>query len=187
MFNKQNIVCLFLVLFSLKSYAKEDFNLISQCTDEYETSCNVVLTANGKKNILLHDIKSPSIEKVSEDIFHVVSSCGSPCVGHYFIGKHEEDYTEELISFDIKSKCIIESDSRKKKIYAKKMFTNNKRILIDLSEHKFNILPSKFNYYSDFSEMSRFDNTGELNLIANDYGKILFKKKIQNPCGSNSK
>ncbi|NUF35340.1 hypothetical protein HUN19_15235, partial [Acinetobacter oleivorans] len=81
MFNKQNIACLFLVLFSLKSYAKEDFNLISQCTDEYETSCNVVLTVNGKKSILLRNIKSPNIEKVSEDIFHVVSSCGSPCVG----------------------------------------------------------------------------------------------------------
>lgn len=184
---KKNIAYLFFVFLSLKAYAKDDFNVVSQCTNEYETSCDLVQIMRNKKNVLLSNIKSPSIEKISEDIFHVVSSCGSPCVGHYFIAKHKKDYTEELISVDAKSKCIIESDSAKKKIYAKKMFSDNRKILTNLNEKQFNILPSKFNYYSDFKEMSNFDDSGNLNLIANDYGKILFKKKISNPCGSTEK
>lgn len=52
---------------------------------------------------------------------------------------------------------------------------------------KIDILPSKFNYYSDFNEMSYFDKFGNLNLIANDFGEILFKKKIKNPCGNYEK
>lgn len=183
----KKIVCLFFVLLSLKAYAKDDFNVVSECKNEYETSCDLLQITGSKKNILLSDIKSPSIEKISEDIFHVVSSCGSPCVGHYFISKYKMDYTEELISIDAKSKCIIESDSAKKKIYAKKIFSKNRKILINLNEEKFNILPSKFNYYSDFKEMSHFDESRNLNLIANDYSKILFKKKIKNPCGSTEK
>jgi hypothetical protein len=63
-----------------------------------------------------------------------VSSCGSPCVGNYFIGKHAKYYTEELIKVDFKSKCIIESDSNEKKIYAKKIFSNTRKTLINLNE-----------------------------------------------------
>lgn len=187
MLNKKNIACLIFVFISLKIYAEDDFNVISQCTDEYETSCDLVLINGSEKNIFLRNIKLPSIEEIGKDVFHVVSSCGSPCVGNYFIGKHAKDYTEELIKVDFKSKCIIESDSNEKKIYAKKIFSNTRKTLINLNEKKFDILPSKFNYYSDFNEMSYFDKFGNLNLIANDFGEILFKKKIKNPCGNYEK
>ena len=36
MLNKKNIACLIFVFLSLKIYAEDDFNVISQCTDEYE-------------------------------------------------------------------------------------------------------------------------------------------------------
>ena len=42
MLNKKNIACLIFVFLSLKIYAEDDFNVISQCTDEYETSCDLV-------------------------------------------------------------------------------------------------------------------------------------------------
>ncbi|WP_227591378.1 hypothetical protein [Acinetobacter shaoyimingii] len=144
-----------------------------------------MLRLNGvKKNIILAGVRSPIIKKISDDVFYVLSSCGSPCVGHYFFDRNKEDYTNELIVFDINSGCIIESDSAGKKIYAKRMFSNNRRTLINLSKIEFDILSSKMNYYSDFNEMSYFDKAGNLNLIANDYEKILLKKKIINPCGS---
>ena len=114
MLNKKNIACLIFVFLSLKIYAEDDFNVISQCTDEYETSCDLVLINGSEKNIFLRNIKSPSIEEIGKDVFHVVSSCGSPCVGNYFIGKHAKYYTEELIKVDFKSKCVIESDSNEK-------------------------------------------------------------------------
>lgn len=104
MLNKKNIACLIFVFLSLKIYAEDDFNVISQCTDEFETSCDLVLINGSEKNIFLRNIKSPSIEEIGKDVFHVVSSCGSPCVGNYFIGKHAKDYTEELIKVDFKSK-----------------------------------------------------------------------------------
>lgn len=75
----------------------------------------------------------------------------------------------------------------KRKYMQKKIFSNTRKTLINLNEKKFDILPSKFNYYSDFNEMSYFDKFGNLNLIANDFGEILFKKKIKNPCGNYEK
>ncbi len=38
-----------------------------------------------------------------------------------------------------------------------------------------------------FKEESFFSPDGSLNLIANDYGEILVKKKIKNPCGGDKK
>ena len=51
MLNKKNIACLIFVFLSLKIYAEDDFNVISQCTDEYETSCDLVLINGNEKNI----------------------------------------------------------------------------------------------------------------------------------------
>ena len=53
MLNKKNIACLIFVFLSLKIYAEDDFNVISQCTDEYETSCDLVLINGNEKNILV--------------------------------------------------------------------------------------------------------------------------------------
>ena len=55
MLNKKNIACLIFVFLSLKIYAEDDFNVISQCTDEYETSCDLVLINGNEKNIFLRN------------------------------------------------------------------------------------------------------------------------------------
>ena len=53
MLNKKNIACLIFVFLSLKIYAEDDFNVISQCTDEYETSCDLVLINGNEKKYFL--------------------------------------------------------------------------------------------------------------------------------------
>ena len=68
MLNKKNIACLIFVFLSLKIYAEDDFNVISQCTDEYETSCDLVLINGNEKNIFLRNIKSPSIEEIGKEM-----------------------------------------------------------------------------------------------------------------------
>lgn len=55
MLNKKNIACLIFVFLSLKIYAEDDFNVISQCTDEFETSCDLVLI-NGSEKIFSYVI-----------------------------------------------------------------------------------------------------------------------------------
>jgi hypothetical protein len=182
MINIKKLAAILFGLLSFEIYGNSEFNIISQCSDEYETSCDVIRKVGGKEEVILNKIKSPSIERITENLFHVISSCGSPCVGHFFISRKEQDFTSELIILDASTNCMVESDSSKKKIYAKKIFSEDRRILLNLKDSAYESLPSKFNYYSNFNEMSNFDKQGNLNLVADDYGEILIRKTIKNPC-----
>ena len=168
-------------------YAKDTFNVELKCKGHDQEYCDIVKNSDNKTSFILRDMRYPEVDKVNETIFHAHGSCGSPCQYHFFISKTKEDQTQELIALDKNNNCLIESDSRKKLIYSRKLFSNNKKIIVNLNSEKINIPQPTFSYYSYFNEMSQFDNAGDLNLIANDYGKILFKKKIENPCGGDGK
>ncbi|MCH7308567.1 hypothetical protein MMO38_10535 [Acinetobacter sp. NIPH 1852] len=175
----------FLVLvFSSGIYAKDSLNVISKCDDEYEMSCNIYSSVGNNVKKVLEKVKSPVISKVNDNFFHVKTSCGSPCQIHFFINEYGEDFTDEYIVLNKKDYCLIESDSEKKVVYARSLFGGEKKVLINLKEQEYKVLPSKLNYYSDFNEMSFFDENNNLHLIANDYGKILVNKVLKNPCKS---
>ena len=176
-----------LTFLSWTVYAKDAFNVELKCKGHDQEYCDIVKKSDNKTSFILRDVRYPEVDKVNETIFHAYGSCGSPCQYHFFISKTKEDQTQELIALDKNNNCLIESDSRKKLIYSRKLFSNNKKIIVNLNTAKINIPQPTFSYYSYFTEMSQFDNAGDLNLIANDYGKILFKKKIKNPCGGDKK
>lgn len=52
-------------------------------------------------------------------------------VGHHvniiFISKTEEDQTKEFITLDKNNNCLVESDSKRNLIYARKLFNKNKK------------------------------------------------------------
>lgn len=173
---------LLLILLSINTYAKDDFNVISQCSDEYEMDCSVYRFSESKNKEIIKGIKSPYVKKINDNLFYVKSSCGSPCKINLFISRDKDDYTGEYISFNEKNYCLIESDSKKKIVYARNIFSKNKIVILNLNKKPYNVAPSKFNYYSDFNEMSYFDENNNFYLIANDYGKVLFKVKVNSPC-----
>lgn len=175
----------FLILvFSSGIYAKDSLNVTSKCDDEYEMSCDVYSSVRGNVKKVLEKVKSPVINKVNDNLFYVKASCGSPCQIHFFISEYGEDFTDEYIVLNKKNHCLIESDSEKKVIYSRILFGDKREVLINLRDKEYNILPSKLNYYSDFNEMSFFDENNDLHLIANDYGKILVNKFLKSPCKS---
>lgn len=88
-----------------------------------------------------------------------------------------------LLLLIIKNNCLIESDSQKKFIYARKLFTNKPRKIVDLKTKEFNELLQKIDYYNYFKRKSTFSSDGSLNLIADNESTILANKKIANPCG----
>lgn len=132
--NKYILIGFFLINgFSLNNtiYAKEtSFEIISKCTDEYESSCNIYRVVDGVNKLLLADVKSPIITKINSDIFRVRVSCGSPCQVNFFYGEAGEDSTNEFIAFNEYNHCLIESDSVEKKIYARIIFTGRKKLLL---------------------------------------------------------
>lgn len=173
-----------MLVFSSGIYAKDSLNVMSKCDDEYEMNCDIYSSVGNNVKKVLERVKSPVINKVNDNFFHVKTSCGSPCQIHFFINEYGEDFTDEYIVLNKKNYCLIESDSEKKVIYARILFRDKKEVLINLRDKEYNILPSKLNYYSDFNEMSFFDENNNLHLIANDYGRILVNKVLKNPCKS---
>ncbi|HCA5284702.1 TPA: hypothetical protein MW252_000757 [Acinetobacter nosocomialis] len=188
---KKTFISIFLlggIIFSFNIYANDDTFVVSaKCKDEYSSNCDIVRTINSKNEIVIKDVKLLNISKISKNLYKVKTSCGSPCLVTLFYSPTKEDSTDEFIAIDNKNNCLIESDSQKKVIYARKLFTNKPRKIVDLKTKEFDGLLQRFDYYSYFKEKSFFSPDGSLNLIANDYGEILFKKKIENPCGGDGK
>lgn len=188
--NKYILIGLFLInLFSINNiiYAKgPDFEIVSKCTDEYESSCNIYRVVDGDNKLLLEDVKSPIITKINSDIFRVRVSCGSPCQVNFFYGETSEDSTNEFIAFNENNHCLIESDSVKKKIYARIIFTGRKKIIADLNDKEYLGLNQRFDYYNYFKKKSKFLENGNLILLADDYSSLLIKKTIIKPCGENN-
>ncbi|MEG1475990.1 MAG: hypothetical protein RSC10_09620 [Longicatena sp.] len=171
-------------IFSFSVYAEDDtFVISSKCKDEYNSSCNIIRTVNDKSEIVIKDVKLLNISKVNQNLYKVKTSCGSPCLVTIFYSKNKEDSTDEFITIDNKNNCLIESDSEKKIIYARKLFSNKYKIIVDLKSKEFKYLTPRFDYYTYFKHDSNFDNNGVLNLIATDYSNREISKKIENPCG----
>ncbi len=173
-------------MLSFNVYAKDDFNVVSQCSDEYEYHCDVYLFKNGKKDKILEDLKSPVVNEINSDLFSIKTSCGSPCQVYWFFSSEKKDLTNEFIAIDSKRNCLIESNSSKKLIYARKIFSNNKKIIVNLKEKDFKKLKSSFDYYTYFKRNSYFDSDGVLNLISIDYSGREIKRKIESPCGKDN-
>ncbi len=173
----------FLIFLSWSAYAKEEFNISTQCKDEYEMNCDVYSSLGDKQNKIIENIKSPVVKKVNSNIFSVKTSCGSPCQIYWFFSAVNEDSTDEFIAIDANRNCLIESDSTKRLIYARSLFSKNKKIIVNLRDREFNQLTSRFDYYNYFKKDTYFDNNGVLTLISRDYSNKLIQKKIKNPCG----
>ncbi|MDA3559075.1 hypothetical protein MKL42_16450 [Acinetobacter sp. AOR15_HL] len=172
------------IIFSFNLYANDDTFVVSaKCKDEYNSSCDIVRTVNAQNEIVIKGVKLLNISKINQNLYKVKTSCGSPCSVTLFYSQNKEDSTDEFIAIDNKNNCLIESDSEKKVIYARKLFTNKPRKIVNLKTKEFNGLIQRFDYYSYFKKMSSFSPDGSLNLIANNESTILANKKIANPCG----
>lgn len=172
------------IIFSFNLYANDDTFVVSaKCKDEYNSSCDIVRTVNAQNEIVIKGVKLLNISKINQNLYKVKTSCGSPCSVTLFYSQNKEDSTDEFIAIDNKNNCLIESDSEKKVIYARKLFTNKPRKIVNLKTKEFNGLIQRFDYYSYFKKISSFSPDGSLNLIANNESTILANKKIANPCG----
>ena len=168
-------------------YAKENnFEIFSECADEYEFSCNVIKEVNKVNNVLLKDVKSPVIKRINNDIFMVKISCGSPCQVNFFYGRNKQDSTNEFIAINESSNCLIESDSIEKKIYAREVFSTRKIMIADLNAKEYSMMHQRFDYYNYFKRKSKFLENGDLMLVANDASNLIIEKKIIKPCGGNN-
>ncbi|SEO69587.1 hypothetical protein SAMN04487817_11097 [Acinetobacter sp. yr461] len=184
---KKTFISIFLlstIIFSFNLYANDDTFVVSaKCKDEYNSSCDIVRTVNAQNEIVIKGVKLLNISKINQNLYKVKTSCGSPCSVTLFYSQNKEDSTDEFIAIDNKNNCLIESDSEKKVIYARKLFTNKARKIVNLKTKEFNGLIERFDYYSYFKKMSSFSPDGSLNLIANNESTVLANKKIANPCG----
>ncbi|MFW1761608.1 hypothetical protein [Acinetobacter calcoaceticus] len=81
-------------------------------------------TINSKNEIVIKDVKLLNILKINKNLYKVKTSCGSSCLVKLFYSQNKEDSTDAFIAIDNKNSCLIESDSLKKFIYARKLFTN---------------------------------------------------------------
>lgn len=177
-----------LTIFSFNVYAKDDFNVILKCKDELESSCNVYKILNNKKTVILEDMRAPQVKKLNNDFYQVYGSCGNPCQYNLFIGRNKDDATKEFIAIDKNNNCLIESDSKSKKIYARNLLSNKRKLIENLKDKEFNQLSLDFSVYNIFQGDSYFSKEGELYLVAmlddvDSNGNIqYFKKKINKPC-----
>ncbi|OTG67698.1 hypothetical protein B9T28_01235 [Acinetobacter silvestris] len=166
-----------------------NFKVYKQCTDEMEWSCDVIREVNAKKEIYFKDIKSPNVERLNADYYHIMASCGNPCQVHAFIGrdKKHDDRTDGFVTVDPKTQCLIESDDKKNRITARRLNSDKKIELVKLNQKLFNeVWIPDYGKYMPFQSQSHFDGHGNLVLIA-DYiepiqGKSQFKKTYLNPC-----
>ena len=185
---KKTFISIFLlsgIIFSFNIYANNDNFIVSaKCKDEYSFNCDIVRTVNSQSEIVIKDIKLLNISKINQNLYKVKTSCGSPCSVTLFYSQNKEDSTDEFIAIDNRNNCLIESDSQKKVIYARKLFTNKSKEIVDLKTKEFNGLLQRFDYYNYFKRKSSFSSDGSLNLIANNESTILANKKITNPCGA---
>ncbi|MEN8411826.1 hypothetical protein ABFP33_17900 [Acinetobacter bereziniae] len=184
---KKTFISIFLlsgIIFSFNVYANDNTFVVSaKCKDEYNSSCDIVRTVNTENEIVIKGVKLLNISKINQNLYKVKTSCGSPCSVTLFYSQNKEDSTDEFITIDNKNNCLIESDSEKKVIYARKLFTNKSKIIANLKTKEFKGLLQRFDYYGYFKGKSFFSPDGTLNLIANNESTVLVNKKIANPCG----
>lgn len=188
--NKLTVLALTFCGFIIGStvYAKNTFNVELKCKGHDQEYCDVVKNSDNKTSFILRNMRYPEVEKVNENIFHAYGSCGSPCQYHFFVSKIEQDQTKEFIALDKNNNCLIESDSKRNFIYAKKLFNRNKKIIANLNDKEFNEIPIDIAIYNSFQESSYFDNQGQLHLVAMlaDFDKngdsLYFNKIVKKAC-----
>ena len=169
-------------------YAKDLLSVELKCKGHDQEYCDIVKNYNNKTTFILRNMRYPQVDKVNESIFHAYGSCGSPCQYHFFISKINEDQTKEFIALDKKNNCLIESDSKQKVIYARKLFSENKKIIADLKNKEFDNVPIDIAIYNSFQEKTYFDNKGKLYLVAmladidKDGNTLYFNKIINKTC-----
>lgn len=169
-------------------YANDLFSVELKCKGYDQEYCDIVKKSDNNTIFILRNMRYPQLDKVNENIFHAYGSCGSPCQYHFFINKMNEDQTKEFIALDGKNNCLIESDSKKKVIYARKLFSKNKKIIVDLKNKEFENVPIDIAVYNSFQEKTYFNNKGKLYLVAMlaDIGKngnpLYFNKIINKTC-----
>ncbi|MFJ0164967.1 hypothetical protein Q4368_13030 [Acinetobacter baumannii] len=176
------------VIISSTVYAKDIFNVELKCKGNDQEYCDIVKNSDNKTTFILRNMRYPEVDKVNENIFHAYGSCGSPCQYHFFISKIPEDQTKEFIALDKKNNCLIESDSKKNIIYARKLFNKNKKIIANLKNKEFNNVPIDSAIYNSFQEKSYFDDKGQLHLVAmladvdKNGNSLYFNKIIKKTC-----
>lgn len=176
------------VIISSTVYAKDIFNVELKCKGNDQEYCDILKNSDNKTTFILRNMRYPEVDKVNENIFHAYGSCGSPCQYHFFISKIQEDQTKEFIALDKKNNCLIESDSKKNIIYARKLFNKNKKIIANLKNKEFNNVPIDSAIYNSFQEKSYFDDKGQLHLVAmladvdKNGNSLYFNKIIKKTC-----
>jgi len=176
------------VIISSTVYAKDIFNVELKCKGQDQEYCDIVKNSDNKTTFILRNMRYPEVDKVNENIFHAYGSCGSPCQYHFFISKIQEDQTKEFIAIDKKNNCLIESDSKKNIIYARKLFNKNKKIITNLKNKEFSNVPIDSAIYNSFQEKSYFDDKGQLHLVAmladvdKNGNSLYFNKIIKKTC-----
>ncbi|WP_212512120.1 hypothetical protein [Acinetobacter seifertii] len=176
------------VIISSTVYAKDIFNVELKCKGNDQEYCDIVKNSDNKTTFILRNMRYPEVDKVNENIFHAYGSCGSPCQYHFFISKIQEDQTKEFITLDKKNNCLIESDSKKNIIYARKLFNKNKKVIANLKNKEFNNVPIDSAIYNSFQEKSYFDDKGQLHLVAmladvdKNGNSLYFNKIIKKTC-----
>jgi len=176
------------VIISSTVYAKDIFNVELKCKGKDQEYCDIVKNSDNKTTFILRNMRYPEVDKVNENIFHAYGSCGSPCQYHFFISKIQEDQTKEFIAIDKNNNCLIESDSKKNIIYARKLFNKNKKIITNLKNKEFSNVPIDSAIYNSFQEKSYFDDKGQLHLVAmladvdKNGNSLYFNKIIKKTC-----
>ena len=192
LFHIKNLIILVLTfcgaIIGSNIYAKDIFNVELKCKGHDQEYCDIVKNSDNKINFILKNMRYPQVDKVNENIFHAYGSCGSPCQYHFFISKMQEDQTKEFIALDKKNNCLIESDSKNNVIYARKLFSKNKKTIVNLKNKEFNNVPVDVAVYNSFQEKSYFDDKGQLHLVAmladvdKNGDSLYFNKIIKKTC-----
>lgn len=117
-----------LCLSNLSFAQANDFKVYNQCSDETEWSCDVIRKVNGQKEIYFEGIKSPNVEQLNADYYHIAASCGNSCQVHAFVARDQkhDDTTASFITVDSKTQCLIESDDKKNRITARQLSSHKK-------------------------------------------------------------
>lgn len=164
----------------------ELFKVYKQCHDEMEWPCDVIRHTNGKKEKVYDGMKSPQIERLNQNYYHVQMSCGSPCQIHHFLAKDKQtdDATQEFIAIDAQHNCLIETDSEQNKITARQLNSQKRQTLISTQHPIFQNVPIfDIAQYTVFQGSSYFDQNGNLILVADEIDdQKKFKKIFPNPC-----
>lgn len=152
------------------------FSVYSSCS---ENDCAIYL--NHLNKIKQFDDKPGihKIEKIDDNLFQIIYSCGNPCSNNVFINnKGLEDWTDKLVAR--KDNCLIEYNFEDKEFVARTVFLNSPKVILKLDSKAYDsAIPIWF-----YSKNSHFENNALLINIKQKSGS--YKKfKFVNPCGFN--